>query len=66
MKKQNNTYTAFIPKTKKATKKSLNLLSCKLYRFLVKSKKNMSRGVKWVDNLSAKKIRSFTKRKSRK
>lgn len=66
MKKQNNTYTAFIPKTKKATKKTFNTISNKFSIFLVKSKKSITRGVKWFDNISAKKIRSFTKRKLRK
>lgn len=66
MKKQNNRYTAFIPKTKKAAKKSFNVISNKLSVFLVKSRKNMARSMKWLDTISAKKIRSFTKRKLRK
>jgi len=66
MKKQNNTYTAFIPKTKKAVKKSFNTLSSKLSVFLVKSRKNIMRSIKKLDNMSAKRIRSFTKRKLRK
>lgn len=66
MKKQNNTYTAFIPKTKKAAKKAFNKITSKSSVFLVKSKKRMARGIKWLDTISAKKIRTFTKRNSRK
>lgn len=66
MKKQNNTYTAFIPKTKKAAKKVFNKMTSKSAIFLLKSKKRITHGIKWMDNISAKKIRSFTKRKLRK
>lgn len=66
MKKQNSTYTAFIPKTKKAAKRAFNKMRSKSTVFLVKSKKKITHGIKWLDTVSAKKIRSFTKRKSRK
>ncbi len=59
-------YTAFVPKTVRATKVLGRSMVNKMNYFLKKTKMTVKNTTKYIDRKTAKSIRSLTKRKSRK
>jgi hypothetical protein len=59
-------YTAFVPKTVRATKVLGRSMINKMNYFLKKTKMTVKNTTKYIDRKTAKSIRSLTKRKSRK
>ncbi len=58
-------YTAFVPKTMKATKAVGSAVVKKINYFLCAASKTFKKTTKSIDRTTAKSIRSFTKRKIR-
>jgi hypothetical protein len=59
-------YTAFVPKTIKATKAVGSAVVNKINYFLSAARKTVKKTTRAIDKKTAKSIRSFTKRKIRK
>jgi hypothetical protein len=59
-------YTAFVPKTMRATKVLGRSMVNRMNYFLNKTNKTIKNTAKYIDRKTAKSIRSFTKRRARK
>ena len=59
-------YTAFVPKTMRATKVFGKTMVNKMNYFFNKTKKTVKNTAKYIDRKTAKSIHSLTKRRSRK
>lgn len=59
-------YTAFVPKTIKASKAATNLVLKKLNYFLNNTAKTIKKSTKNIDKVASKSIHSLTKKHSRK
>ena len=64
-KSQIKQYTAFVPKTMKATKAAGNTIMKKIDYFFKSSRKSLKKGAKMLDKRTAKTIGSLTRRHTR-
>jgi hypothetical protein len=64
-KSQIKQYTAFVPKTVKATKAAGNTIMKKIDYFFKSTRKSLKQGAKMLDKRTAKSIGSFTRRHTR-